>query len=132
MPLLMSGYEAPNVKIMFPYFLPHFKAFFMTDLGYFKAKLLFLIGGGGGGELRDRPGSNPKEMMQYFQNGYSQLIVVNPIMISFNVDRWWLMFTENEGQVLSTEILFKQEKLFWNKLLNCKYGISGIPQKTLV
>ena len=52
-----------------------------------------------------------QEMMQYFQNGYAQLIeIVNPTVIIFKVDKWWLIFTENESWVLSTEILAKQEQ----------------------
>ena len=31
--------------------------------------------------------------------------------------------------VLPTEILAKEEKLFWNKLLNCKYEISVSPKE---
>ena len=74
-----------------------------------------------------------QEMMQYMyvQNGYGQ-----PIVMISKVDKWWLFFTENEGWVLITVILAKQEKSFWNKLPNCniasKYGMSGIPPKMLV
>ena len=38
-------------------------------------------------------------------------------------------FYRHEGRVWPAEILAKQQTLFWNKLLNCKYGISGIPPK---
>ena len=50
-------------------------------------------------------------MMQYF---------VNHIVIMFKVDKRWLIFTENEGRVLPTEILSKLEQIFGDKLLNCK------------
>ena len=74
-------------------------------------------------------GGSP-EMMQYFQNSYNPLIgIVNPIVITFKIDNWWLNLTENEGQVLPTEILAKQEKLFCNKLPKSKYVISGMPPK---
>ena len=57
----------------------------------------------------DDPG---QELMQYIENGYLQLIAIdNQIVIMFKVNKWWLIFTENEGLFLSIGILAKQKKL---------------------
>ena len=37
--------------------------------------------------------------------------IVNPIVIIFKVDKRWLIFIENEGTILATEILAIQENL---------------------
>ena len=41
-------------------------------------------------------------------------------------------FYRNEDSILPTEIFANQEKLFWNKLLKCKYAISGFPNIFLI
>ena len=39
-----------------------------------------------------------------------------------------IILKQNKGWVLPTEILAKEEKMFWNKLFECKYSISVSPK----
>ena len=52
---------------------------------------------------------------------------MNPTVITFKVDKWWLIFTETKVLFSPPEIFFKQDFCL-NKLLNCAYGMKCIPK----